>query len=174
MKHLLFTVLLLLFSGVNLEAQQFTNEVVSSGGGSNQINNLQLDWTLGELAVHEGKGRTQRFTEGFHQPIIQMEWIEIMDTALPHKDKASQETGITLYPNPVSSELTIHFSHSRSEWMVCQVFDANGIPYLRKIMDTNAVDHSIDLSVLAPGLVFVQFIPHNGGYVTPFTLVKIQ
>ena len=173
MKHVLLTAFLLSFADASLSAQQLINEVVSSGGGSGQTGSIQLDWTLGDLAVQDGTLRAQRFTEGFQQPVILIERVDPATKDHSQTIEAPVNNVITLSPNPVSAQLTIHFEHAESKWMKCQVLDARGNPLFIRTMNTKEGDQFLDLSTLAPGLAFVQFISENDGTITVFKLVKI-
>lgn len=155
-------------------AQQLTPEVLTSDGGSGQAAGIQLDWTLGELSV-EGITKQQRsFTEGFHQPILLIEQVDITSSDSQLQDDAKQSSSITLSPNPVANELNVHFADHAAGQVTCRILDANGQPHLRSILTASDHDAKLDVSSLVPGLFYVQFIDNTYGDVTVFKLIKIN
>ena len=62
----------------HLSSQQLTPVVLSSNGGVGTSGKLQLEWTLGELAVEGLIGQPRSYTEGFHQPTLQVEQVEMV------------------------------------------------------------------------------------------------
>ncbi len=73
--------------------------VLASGGGYGENGNLNISWTLGELAVTTLEGENMILTQGFQQPFD----IEVGI----HKEKSIW--GISVYPNPVVEKLHIRF-----------------------------------------------------------------
>ena len=46
-----------------------SGEVLAVAGGSHPVAQIQLDWTLGELAIHPIPYVAGQLTQGFHQPV---------------------------------------------------------------------------------------------------------
>ena len=47
---------------------QIINQLVSTSGSSFNNGQIQLDWSLGEVAIHAYELNSFMLTEGFHQP----------------------------------------------------------------------------------------------------------
>ena len=174
MKHWLITLCCVCGFALALSAQQLSPEVLASNGGTSLAPGIQLDWTLGEAAIGGLSGQDKSYTEGFHQPIILLEKIDYTEPEVDPSTKDAPRTGITVSPNPVSSDLTIHFDGTTHELFDCQVLDANGNPQLHKSLRTNEGDVVLDLSGLIPGLFFIRFIATDDGAITVFKLAKIK
>lgn len=156
----------------HITSQQLTPVVLSSNGGSNTSENMQLDWTLGELAVEGLTGQPRSYTEGFHQPTILVEQVE---TAYPPTGSDHEkQILITLSPNPVATELTIQFVSNTEEQLYCHVRDANGALLSEKTLNTLDGNSKIDVTDLAAGLYFIHFTAADDGAVTVFKIVKIR
>ena len=56
-------------AGISL-AQTVEREVVASGGGSHTDPAMQVQWTVGEVAVSEASFTGSEYIEGFQQPVI--------------------------------------------------------------------------------------------------------
>ena len=63
-----------------------------------------------------------------------------------------------LYPNPVSSELNIHFISGREEIIKVKLYDAVGrvVKEIKLVTDAGSNIHQIDISALHPGIYFVE------------------
>ena len=174
MKHWIITLCCCCSLGLTLSAQQLAPAVLASNGGTGMAAGLQLDWTLGELAVEGLSGQKRNFTEGFHQPIIVLQKTDITAPEFSRREKQEGISGITVSPNPVSSDLMIHFGDTKQSTITCQVLDANGNAQLRQSFQTAHGDVHLDLSGLTPGLFFIRFIDAEDGATTVFKLAKIQ
>lgn len=157
-----------------LSAQQLSPAVLASNGGTSMAAGIQFDWTLGEAAIGGLSGHERNYTEGFHQPIVLIEKVDFAEPEVNHSTKDVLLSGITVSPNPVSSNLTIHFDATNHELFDCQVFDANGNSQLQKTLRTTEGDITLDLSGLIPGLFFIRFIASDDGAITVFKLAKIK
>lgn len=60
--------ILVLVLAMNTYAQNSSPEIVSSAGATYKGNSMQIDWTLGELAITSIQNSSQQLTQGFHQP----------------------------------------------------------------------------------------------------------
>lgn len=90
--------------------------VISSGGGYADNDNINIAWTLGELAVTTLIGDNIMLTQGFQQP------FDVGVGILPNEI----EWGISVYPNPVGDELRIHFNTLKSEDFLVEIQDVTG------------------------------------------------
>ena len=173
MKHWLITLCCSCGMSLALSAQQLSPAVIASHGGTSRGAGIQLEWTLGEAAIGSLSGQERNYTEGFHQPIVLIEKVDF-DQEKVHSTNDDPQSGITVSPNPVSSDLTIHFDGTTHQLFDCQVLDANGNPQLQKTLRTNEGDITLDLSGLIPGLFFIRFIATDHGDITVFKLAKIK
>lgn len=158
----------------HLSSQQLSPVVLSSNGGVGTSGNMQLEWTLGELAVEGLTGQPKSYTEGFHQPTLLVEQVEMVYPPIRPDSDHEKQTLITISPNPVATELTIRFVSDTEEQLYCQVRDANGALLSDRKLNTQDGNTQIDVTDLAPGLYFIHFIATDDGTVTVFKVVKIR
>ena len=158
----------------HLSSQQLSPVVLSSNGGVGTSGNVQLEWTLGELAVDGLTGQPRNYTEGFHQPTLLVEQVEMVYPPIRTDSDHNNQTMITISPNPVATELTIRFVSDTTEQLYCQVRDANGALLSDRTLNTQDGNTQIDVTDLAPGLYFIHFIATDDGTVTVFKVVKIR
>lgn len=157
-----------------LSSQQFSPVVLSSNGGLATSGNMQLEWTLGELAVEGLTGQPKSYTEGFHQPTLVVEQVQMVYPPIRSGSDQEKQTLITISPNPVATELTIRFVSDTDEQLYCQVRDANGALLSDRTLNTRDGNTEIDVTDLAAGLYFIHFIATDDGAVTVFKVVKIR
>ncbi len=157
-----------------LFSQQLIPAVLSSNGGIGTSENMQLEWTLGELAVEGLIGQPRSYTEGFHQPTLLVEQVEMMYPLIRTRYEYDDQTLITLSPNPVATELTIRFVSTTQEQLYCQVHDANGALLSTRTLYTQDGNAEINMADFAAGLYFIHFIAADDGAVTVFKVVKIK
>ena len=174
MKHLLLFLLIICLSNCFLYAQQLSPVVLASNGGSGHAGDVRLEWTLGELAIEHQTGHVRSFTEGFHQPIRLIEQVDMTSADQKRHQVDHQPAGVSLSPNPVSTELLIRFDPTVSGLLTCYILDANGNQHLQKILDTEAGEVQLDLADLGPGLFFIQLISADDGTNSLFKLIKVN
>ncbi len=97
----------------NTSAQQ----VISSAGTNSFGADVQLSWTLGETATETLTGTNFTLTQGFQQGNLKVTSIGI-----------NPNTGISIsvYPNPVLSELILEVLPSGNTNLCYQLFDLEG------------------------------------------------
>src|SRR5690349_1308491 len=101
MKLLCFAFFFLIALFNDCRAQEKTTSVISAAGGIAHSNTLSLEWTLGEPVSETAISSSRMYTQGFHQPMLQ---IKKLDTP---KEISSVFNSILVYPNPSASLVTI-------------------------------------------------------------------
>lgn len=158
----------------HLSSQQLSPVVLSSNGGVGTSGNVQLEWTLGELAVEGLTGQPRSYTEGFHQPTLLVEQVQTVYPPIRTDSDHDHQALITISPNPVARELTIRFDSNTEEQFYCLLRDANGGLLSNRTLHTQDGNADIDVADLAAGLYFIHLIATDDGAVTVFKVVKIK
>ena len=147
--------LIVLLAGTSLlSAQQLHPTVLATDGGYGQTGTVSFEWTLGELATSSYKGASRQFTEGFHQPILQVV-LGYDQPMIPKQEDESSQQQISLFPNPTSDDITLQLPPSGTEGYALQILDASGHPILTRTGNEPDTTIHLDVSDLAPGLYFV-------------------
>lgn len=146
----------------NANAQRLGPEIVSSAGATYQGASMQIDWTLGELAVTTLQNPTQQVTQGFHQPVYSVTSIHELTV------EAGQ---IKVYPNPTSGQLGISLAFDRSREIQMKLFDLHGRLIWAKEDQGEQISESILLSQLSSGPYFLHFFIGDNEF---FQTIKIQ
>lgn len=144
MKKYLILISSFLFFQV-MTAQTFSLQVVASGGGVIESNDIAFHFTIGETIIETLENSDAVFTQGFQQPLdITVQVFEVAGTYVD----------ITMFPNPTSDLLNIRFSPPVSEPLTFKIMDLLGRTLLFEASAGVIQDKQIDLSDF-PGNLFV-------------------
>ncbi|MCH8902780.1 MAG: T9SS type A sorting domain-containing protein [Bacteroidetes bacterium] len=140
----------------NLDAQS----VVSSSGNYGQWQSGSITWTIGQGFYQTISNSANTLTQGFNQPLKQA--IELVD----------KEIGITIYPNPTRSQLTIQTSNNFSD-LTFELLDIQGRILIVKSTTANSfVEMSMDN--VSTGLYFLKISDAQGRLIRTYKVEKID
>ena len=97
---------------------ELTPTVISSAGGYDEATNINLAWTLGELAVSTLSTTDMILTQGFQQPFL----LDIGDAI----DDPEFNWSVNAYPNPVSEVLNLRFNLDKTMDLQLELYDITG------------------------------------------------
>ena len=149
----------------NVYSQSLSPEIVSTAGETFQGTSIQIDWTLGELAITTIQNSTLQITQGFHQPNY------IVTNVDEHPQKIGQ---INVFPNPTSDWLEITISFNQMKEVCTRLFDIHGKLILEKENQGKFISESISLSELPNGNYFLNFLIDENQYSQTFKIQKIN
>lgn len=158
--------LLILSIGIdNVNAQSSNPQIVSSAGETFQGNSLQIDWTLGELAITTIQNSSQQITQGFHQPTFVIMSI----------DELSQKIGqIQVFPNPASDIIEVKANFDQSRNVMIQLVNLNGSLLWMTKNNGDQIDQVKDITNLPSGTYFLNFLIDGNKYSQTFKIQKIN
>lgn len=164
MKRTLF----LLFTAIwicNVNAQSSSPEIVSSAGETYQGSSMQIDWTLGELAITTIQNSSQQITQGFHQPYYTITSV----SELP------QEIGeIKVYPNPTSDRIEMKLNFDQSRTVNIQLIDLSGKLIWTGEQIGSQIEEMKNIENLTSGTYFLNFLIDGNKYSQTFKIQKIN
>ena len=148
-------------------AQQLSPELVSSAGGSATAAGVVLDWSLGEVAVETVSTATTLYTQGFHQPTLQV-------VALARAPDAAPGPLFSAAPNPVESVLTVFMPANLPEEVQLSLTDASGRLLTTQLSLPHQAQQQLSLVDLAAGLYFLSVRNKDGKSLQTFKIIKVQ
>lgn len=132
---------LFLYSFAN--AQNIAPSVINSTGNTLSNSNWHFDYSIGELVVSTISNTSNSITQGVLQPYAsQVSSIS-----------EYEESGISIYPNPVNSDVFFTFEKQESDLDV-EIFNAIGI----KVYEAKVTEKTLDLSGLEPGIYLMKVL----------------
>jgi len=123
---------------------------ISSAASSSQTDDLLLDWTIGEILTSTLSHNTKHYTQGFNQPIIQ---VERPTTAIPSFELEASD--LQIYPNPSSTILQIKLSDRLLNVIALELIDTHGNLLYRLNEDRRDSFIEIDVSPLPQGIYWL-------------------
>jgi len=99
-----------------ISAQVLQNDVIVSGGGTAETTNMNIEFSIGEPIIETTETVDITLTQGFLQPSLTITSIE----------EDGMLAGISIYPNPVSDELTVQIPVQFTKALQWELLDMNG------------------------------------------------
>lgn len=152
----------ILFTTV-LCSQESNQNVLSSAGGTFEGASIQLDWTLGELAVNTINNPNLIVTQGFHQP-----YNNVTDLS----DLPPELGLIQVFPNPVRDRLNLHIDLKSNEDVKIVLFDVAGELVIEDEINGDKKYHVKDLGNLVSGTYFLKLSLLESEYVEKIKILK--
>lgn len=149
----------------NIYSQSTSPKIVSTAGETFQGTSLQIDWTLGEVAITTILNSTQQITQGFHQPY----------SILTDVDELPQEIGqINVFPNPTSDWLELNFFFNQTKEVYIRLYDNHGKLILKKYYKGQFISESISLSELPNGNYFLNILIDESQFSQTVKIQKLK
>ena len=145
------------------KAQTLSPAVIPVAGTSGSTGTIQLDWTLGDVAVQTLRTNSGIMTEGFHQPIL---WV----TELPQT--LAQQIQMSLAPNPVRSTLRITIGTEGQGNLHLVLTDVSGKPLQQMETPFAIGSRQLDLSGYPAGMYFLSVREENGSLLKSYKVVR--
>lgn len=148
-------------------AQKLSPDILATAGGSNRTAAIQLDWTLGETAVETVATPAQIFTQGFHQPDLQV-------IPMPVKGNSALQDDYKVAPNPAVSQLIVYLPVGRQEETRFILADLNGKVLLSKTAGFQRSKVELALAPYAEGLYLLHVQNASGTTLQTFKIIKAR
>jgi hypothetical protein len=145
-------------------AQSLSPTVVSSAGGSDQTNNVRLDWTLGELAVETTSTLDKIYTQGFQQPLL--------ITKVKSSNQPMTGYSVSVYPNPVRSILTINIQSIIDSKVYLKITDLKGQVVYNNNTYSKGSSVNVNMRSLASGVYLLTVTHSSGVTIGTYKIVK--
>ena len=148
-------------------AQQMSPSVIAAAGGSTRTQTMDLEWTLGESVVETGQTASQIFTQGFHQPMLQV-------TEQTSRVAGSEPGRFTIAPNPVTAFLTVTATQVREEALQLKLTDMAGRQFSLPDLRASEASVQVDMTAYPAGTYLLRIGTRNGAPLTTFKVLKVQ
>jgi len=165
MKIVYRLIIFLIWSASFAQTETITSPMVISNAGDTWImNDYNLSFTLGELAIETFLQNDIIFTQGFHQE----DEYAIIDIT-----ENKQVNSITIFPNPTQDELHINFE-TKGDYASLSIKDITGstMSFLSDF-STNETK-SIQLSQFSQGVYFIEILLKNAQKKIVYQIQKIN
>lgn len=148
-------------------AQRLSPSVLAASGGTARTQTMTLDWTLGESVVETAATSDRLYTQGFHQPMLQV-------TEQPNLTGSDAGYQFTVAPNPVVSYLKIDISAPESSPLQLLLTDLLGRQYNLPVVPASTRSTQIDMTLFPAGTYLLRIGKADGAPLKSYKIVKAQ
>lgn len=153
-------IILLLLSTIGANAQNISNQVISSYGLSAANGTAQTDVTIGEPVTATVGDANNTLTQGFHQTNL------IITTVTENENTNHYQ----FYPNPVAETLNFKYLNTNNEVVHLQLFDVSGKLLWSKQNSTD--NEQIDFTDKPKGTYFIKLTTETKEEIKTVKVVK--
>lgn len=159
-------IIAIIFSIVSINAfsQIVSPELFTSSGDNFKNNDLELDWSIGEIMIETYSNADNSLTQGFHQPKYEV---------TTRIDKISKDNfEINIFPNPTSELINLQTKGSVNQKLTYKLIDLQGKLLIEKSVKTT--NEQINMSNLSQSIYLLKISTENGKQVSVFKIQKIN
>ncbi|NLA23653.1 MAG: T9SS type A sorting domain-containing protein [Bacteroidales bacterium] len=139
----------------------FAQNLISSGGGVADNNNIKASFSIGEPIIETFSKNNMHLTQGFHQSVISVTAIEINE----YKD-----FNINVFPNPANSFVNVNIKSENFQAFKYQLFDTNGKLLQNQTFDKQNIQ--IDVQNFPKGIYFLKVYHQKEHYSTHKLIIE--
>ncbi|MBS1783689.1 MAG: T9SS type A sorting domain-containing protein [Bacteroidetes bacterium] len=170
MKRKQFLTLIFMAIYFNVCAQSVSPSTINSMGGQATIAGNVYAWSIGEMTlVNTWNAGNFMVSQGVLQP---------KDGMVPISNVTKNDQSISIYPNPATTEIFVHYQYPTLGTLEYKLTDVGGKLILRREFENNSTGtERISISSLSNGhyLLQVSFAPNSGEKeMRAFKIQKIQ
>lgn len=166
-KHNLLIICIISFHFIH--AQESFQYIISPTGSSDIHQNIQVNWTIGEMAIKTFTTSNYMLTEGFHQPLLSVEEI-INNNELSRLEKLN----ISIWPNPTSSILQIKINSEFNEIGLISLKTIEGRDLQSTTVSLYSGHYEFAMGIYPPGVYLLRLINEGGALLKTYKIIKIN
>lgn len=148
-----------------LNAQNIRPEILSTTGISSTASSVQVDWTLGELAVTTIQESDIQISQGFHQPTFMVTSIH---------DIPPEIGQISLYPVPTTSSIKIELTLQQERTIHFHLLNMRGQKIWSEKTQGQHISEEFTLSNVPNGNYFIKISFENTSHSQTFKIIKLN
>ncbi len=125
-----------------------------------------MEWTVGEPAIETVSTSSALYTQGFHQPALQ---VQRMSSG---KDVTALKNKILVYPNPATSVINLQLDKPSSSELVIWLMDEAGRQVLQNRLPANSSSLSLNVSRLSRGAYILRITDVRESSQNDYKIIK--
>lgn len=149
-------------------SQEKNSSVIAAAGDVSKGGNIILEWTVGEPVIETASSASARYTQGFHQPSLEVQKIT------SKKELATLQFSAHVYPNPSAEILNIRLSQVSETPLLISLVDAGGKVLLRNAFPANSTLLKINVSRLSGGVYILKITDAKGSIQSNYKVIRAQ
>jgi len=147
--------------------QEKNQSVIAAAGDVSKSGTIILEWTVGESAVETITSSNSIFTQGFHQPMLQVQKIST--------DKlAASKNAFKVYPNPATAVINIEPQKVSDVALLISLIDINGKVIMNNNLPAKSAAVKLNVSNLSQGTYLLRISNAAGVLQGEYKIIKAQ
>lgn len=152
-----------------IHAQETSQYIISPAGSSDIHQNIEIDWTIGEMAIQTFTASNYMLTEGFHQPFLYVE--EIINSG---ELTRLENINVSIWPNPTSSILQIKMNSEFNEIGHISLKTIEGRKLQSTKVSLSSGHYEFEMGTYPPGAYMLRLINEGGTLLKTYKIIKIN
>lgn len=148
---------------LTIRGQTLERSVFGAAGKVDVGKTMQLEWTLGEVAVSRYAHSGAEINEGFHQPYLTVERDETRTIA---------DQRFSVFPNPTGADLFVQAKLSTNEQVQLKLIDSAGRLLLPVRRSGHLVNEQLDLQHIPAGHYYLLLSDARGKLLHSVKILK--
>jgi len=148
-------------------SQEKGQSIISSAGDVSKAAGIILEWTVGEPVIETVSTSLALYTQGFHQPILQ---VQKLTTG---KVMTSLQNKILVYPNPATSVINVQLENTSSSELIISLTDQAG----KQVSNDRLPAHSsllrLNVGRLSSGVYILCITDARGSAQNDYKIIKL-
>ncbi len=166
MKKSLLFIFSVIISSSFVFSQDLSLNVMASQGSVDSTSDIILEWTLGEIFIKTVVAKDNIYSQGFHQPVLNVAKSSILTNPLVSQDN------IIIYPNPSDALLNMEFKISYGSTIQLDLFDVFGRFIKESKLKMTGTKLIFNISDLANGIYLLRVSNTDGSLVETHRIIK--
>ena len=163
----IYILLLFSLSVLCVAGQSISSYVIASAGESAEAGGININWTLGEIAIETLKddGETIILTQGFQQGYFEI-------TSIDGPKPLSNTFNLNIYPNPASEYIWVNLESDEIKDAIVELYDLKGRLVYNNKFDITEGPNRINLQELNASQYVLRVVDTAGNVLQTFKLIK--
>jgi hypothetical protein len=149
-------------------SQEKGSSVIAAAGGISKGGTIILEWTVGEPAVETLSSSSSLYTQGFHQPLLQVQKLSNQG------DVAALKNAINVYPNPATSVINMQLEKASETGLLVSLIDGGGKVVFNNLLPPNSTFLKINVVRLSQGAYILRITDAKGTMQSDYKIIKAQ
>lgn len=170
MRNVIQPCLLTLFTGISgfSFSQDKVQSVISSAGDVSKGVGIIIEWTIGEPAIETVSSSLALYTQGFHQPVLQVHKLSTDNKVAKGKNT------FQVFPNPTTAIVNVQLEKASETPLMVSLLDAAGKIILNNQFPANSIALKINVQRLSQGAYILRITDTAGNLQGSYKIIKAQ
>lgn len=157
--------ILFILSAFYVAGQEVSSYVIASAGESKEAGEINISWTLGEIAIEtlQDDANNLTLTQGFQQGYFEITSID---------EPLSGDYDLKVYPNPARDYIWVDLKSEQIKMVVLELYDLEGRLVQNTRFNIMEGPTRVDLNELSASQYILRVVDEGENVLQTFKLIK--